>query len=422
MNEHCRLSSDGSTSPTENLRSVLQAVTIKKYISERLEIYKQQLAPKEVVFNKDCEATKKVALQAISACTSRPWRKKHRFWLICDLALILLDQSLTEQAVGVIKNHLSKKQCYELDELLTILWTSCAIPDKFSCAKQPVMQYRLNQEFVKKGEQRIIVTANMSSGKSTLINALIGKQVTRTSQEVCTANVCYIYSKPFEDEHVHLSVPELDLDANEDKLKGFQWDGTTAIASSFAGVACNVPRLCVIDTPGVNAALYREHSIIAHKALLDLKYDKIIYVITPTNLGTNAEIKHLKWVSENIPKEKVIFVLNKLDDYHCSSDSVEESISGLRSDLIKIGFENPIICPVSAYFGLLLKMEQSGLELSEDEQDEYDLLAKKFNKPAYDLSHFYDGVQSASDDDENIRLSKKSGLYGLEKTIYGGTL
>ncbi|MFR3752261.1 MAG: hypothetical protein ACLTW9_07855 [Enterocloster sp.] len=80
------------------------------------------------------------------------------------------------------------------------------------------------------------------------------------------------------------------------------------------------------------------------------------YVISPTNLGTDAEIRHLKWVSENVDQNKVVFILNKLDDYRSESDNISESMTALRNDLTKLGFTAPVICPISAYFGYLLKL------------------------------------------------------------------
>lgn len=179
-------------------------------------------------------------------------------------------------------------------------------------------------------------------------------------------------------------------------------------------------RLCFIDTPGVDAALYKNHTDVTHTALQNERYDMILYVVCPTRLGTDAEIKHLKWVLKNLPTKKVIFVLNKLDNYRDGSDSIEESVQGLKGELIKLGFENPIICPVSAYFSYLLKLKMTGKRLADDETDEYVHLSKKFMRPSYDLSRYYVNVQSEGGDSAEMKLSKRAGIYGLEKIIYGG--
>lgn len=123
-------------------------------------------------------------------------------------------------------------------------------------------------------------------------------------------------------------------------------------------------------------------------------------------------------MAKNIPHDKVIFVLNKLDDYRSCSDSIEESIQGLREDLSIVGFENPTICPISAYFSYLLKLKVTGQTMSDDEADEYAFFVKKFKRASYDLSRFYTDCTITDSDTEEMALSKRSGLYGLEKIIY----
>lgn len=400
---------------------VIHASIVKQYFQGRLEQYKSILDIQAEIITSYDDLRKKESLRSLFACIRRPWRNKYRHWLICDMALITLDPALVKQANEIMKSFLSKKKAVETDTLCSQILDKKLKNEKFVKADSLIKQYHQNTDFVSKFEKRIIVTANMSAGKSTLINALIGKPIARTSQEACTGNVCYMYNKPFEDGAIHLISPKLNLDATVNELRNYEWNGEISIASYFKTIECEVDRLCIIDTPGVNAeALYKSHSKISRDALLNLSYDKIIYIVSPTNLGTDAEIKHLKWTSENLDKNKIVFVLNKLDDYRSSTDSVEESVDGLRTDLEKLGFENPIICPISAYFGLLLKMKITGQGLTEDELDEYTLLAKKFNKASYDLSDYYKNCECLETDSDEIKLSKKSGLYGLENILYGG--
>ena len=65
----------------------------------------------------------------------------------------------------------------------------------------------------------------MSAGKSTRINALAGKPVARTSQEVCTGNICYLFNKAYEDGNIHLSAQDLNLRATKEDLHGYGWNG-----------------------------------------------------------------------------------------------------------------------------------------------------------------------------------------------------
>lgn len=400
--------------------AVIHSETFKKYITSRLELYKKQLLISNMACDYQNEIQKKDALRSVSACIARPWRKKYRFWLICDISLILLDHAIIDQAAAFIKSHLSKRQKKKFDIFFSSLYDSNADISKFSFAEDIIKQYRINDAFTKKPLRKIIVTANMSAGKSMLINALIGKPLARTSQEVCTGNLCYMHNKPYEDGLIYLAASGLNLDACSEDLHSYPWQSSISISSYFTGVNPLAFPLCIIDTPGVNAALYKDHIKVAHQALSSHDYDKLLYVISPTSLGTDAEIKHLKWVSDHVPKGKAIFVLNKLDDFNSNVDNISESIEALHSDLLKLGFEKPVICPISAYFGLLLKMKLTSQEFTEDEQDEYDRLSKKFGRPQYDLSPYYEEVQCFDSEAEELKLCKKSGIYGLEKYIYGG--
>ena len=83
-----------------------------------------------------------------------------------------------------------------------------------------------------------------------------------------------LYNKPFEDERIHLKTSSVQFNANMESLRNYDWKNSISIASYFSGIEPIKNRICIIDTPGVNAASYREHSEITHKALLNCKYDK----------------------------------------------------------------------------------------------------------------------------------------------------
>lgn len=344
----------------------------------------------------------------------KPFGKKYRYWIMCDIALILLDEIDIQKAADLVKSHLTQRRKVHIDKVLLALRDEKVTID---FAHNLIKQYRENYEFFKKKELRFIVTANMSAGKSTLINALIGKPIARTSQEVCTGNICYIYNKPFEDDYISLENSKLNMNAKMSDITNFQWKTTTNIASYCRFLKDDKKRVCIIDTPGVNSALNRNHGKITYEALINEKYDKLIYVLNANKLGTDEEISHLKWIFQKIPVDKIIFVINKIDNFKCVDDSIQASIEGVRNDLLEIGYKNPKIYPLSAYFALLTKLKHNGELLTEDEEDEYILYTKKFSKPVYDLSKYYDDIQSDIKDNEYITISKKCGIYGLEKIL-----
>lgn len=400
---------------------VRQCVNEAEYINIRLLQYRIMLIGSEIA-NTLTTKNRDSSIRSIINDRCRPWMWKYRFWLMCDIALITAERAAVENAQRVMAGYLSKRQCALLDILVTTLFTDNIIPQKLFFAENLIQQFRMNRKFMAQPEMRILITANMSAGKSTLINAFIGKPIVRTSQEACTANLSYLFNKPFEDNSVHLLASPLNLNASHNDLMNAEKGNISYVASYFRALTQPKARVCFIDTPGVNSAINRDHGKLTRKALADEKYDKLLYVLNANNLGTDEELRYLKYVSENVPKDKVIFVLNKLDNFRSAEDSISASIEGVRNDLLQLGYENPIICPLSAYFALLLKMKKNGDSLNEDEEDSYNLYVKKFSKAEYDLSISFDKIIISPQmlEDELSILALKCGLYGLENILYGG--
>lgn len=346
----------------------------------------------------------------------RKWQKKPCFfhgWLLCDLGLLLLDKDGIQKAVDMLRPYVDKTKEDQLIRLASMLQRD----EEFRLANPMAEQCRKNIVFLKKKEYRILVTANMSAGKSTLINALVGKKVARTADESCTGNVCYIYSKPFEDGHIHLETSELCMDAKREDLESFGWEKKIHIASAFRFMDQNNRRICIIDTPGINSASDSHHGELARQAMETEDYDRLVFVLDALQIGTKDEFQHLEWVSENVPKDKTVFVLNKLDKFRAGEDDIWESMAGVWKDLYELGYDHPVICPMSAYFAYLLKRKHSRGRITRREDAEYNFYYQLFLED-YDLSKYYGkgGCKSSG----FLTLGERCGLYDLERIIYGG--
>lgn len=341
------------------------------------------------------------------------------FVIDCLFLCAFNDEKKGRLVLKELKTSVTEAYHESLDKLYESLYHGKPLPFEKKAFSELIYCWEKNQEFLEKPVTKILVTANMSAGKSTLINALAGKKVARTSQEVCTGNNCFIYNKPYEDNQVALQTSKLNLDAEEEELQKYDWQNSISMATNFRCFYKQTSRMCLIDTPGVNSSMSRQHRKIAREALTQEKYDILLCILNANKLGTEEELEHIKWVSDNIPKDKVIFVLNKLDDFR-SEDNIQASIEGVKKDLNVIGYEDPIVCPISAYFAYLLKKKKYGDILTEDEEDEYLLYSKKFGKQEYDLSPYY---EAKSEEDMQIDpLYKSCGIYYLEKILYGGTV
>ena len=405
------------------LNQPVQAETWKMYVLERLRMHLECLNTEAFESLSEKKGLHEDCSKSIKFCFLSFWHPKIRQWIVSDIALLLLDPEQIKRAIGFAKENVPVRKKEKIENLLQSFFEESATDaavNVFSAAELLLVQYRKNIQFLQKKPKRIIVTANMSAGKSTLINAIAGRPLFRMAQEVCTSTVGQLYNKAFDDGAVDLSAEKLQLCANVSDLRNTKWEQPVAISVGFVGEFAQTERMCMIDTPGVDAALHERHGQIAYDELKQTEVDRVLYIMNPTNLGTDAEWKHLQWVAQQIPHEKIFFILNKVDDYRPECDDIAQSIESLRCDLLNLGFENPVIYPVSAYFGLSLKMKHSGQQLTEDEEDDYRVMSRRFGRPAYDLSGYYPDCPLAEQDTKYIQLYKRSGLYGLEHAIYGG--
>ena len=386
---------------------------------QRLDQYKTQLLKnKAYKYNPKIDADN--AIMSLIGSHALKWRKKYSYMLLCDIALICLDKKMTIQASRYFKRHLKENECKKIDDFLNGLIVNRKLGTEYYFLKNLPEQYYRNIEFLEEPEIKIVVTANMSAGKSTLINALTGKNMAKTAQEACTGALCYYLNKPFEDGRIHIHSGHASLDVSEDYIRSMGWQNEIFVASFFRSLDSKIRRIRIIDTPGVNSAVNRPHGEITKKMLMTEQYDKVVYILNANKLGTDEEISYLRWLRKNISPEKTVFVVNKLDDFKQADDNIKDSIVGVKSDLARLGYENPIICPLSAYFGYLLKRKYYKDELTEDEEDEHMLFCRKFKREMYDLSVYYDGVSMDPADNIFTEMEKRCGLYGLEKILFGG--
>lgn len=345
----------------------------------------------------------------------------YRYCFLCDIFIMNAfdDDAKAKTMLCEINSFFNNRHQKRFDQLWSALYENNNNLNGFDLIGFQIDCWRKNKAFTDLPELRVLITANMSAGKSTLINALVGKGVNKTMNDACTAKIHYIYDKAFEDNYTHEWDYEYNLNADKKALMEDDERNTSdkvSVATYFNLLANKTSRLCIIDTPGVNSATNKEHSELTKKYLSFEQYDSLVYVVNAENAGTDDDYKYLSFIGDNVDKDKIIFVLNKLDNFKKTEDSIAESINNLKNDLVKLGFENPTICPVSSYTGLLAKKALNGEVLSNDEADDYSLLCKKFSKPMYDLTKFYNNLEVTNDMPEQNVLSK-CGLFGLEQIL-----
>ena len=278
-----------------------------------------------------------------------------------------------------------------------------------------------DRAFLEKQEKRIMITANMSAGKSTLLNALAGKKVNKTQNDTCTAKLHYLYNKAGEDNLSYELDHDLVLNASREILMEDNVENNTleiVVGTRFRSLSEIDKRICFIDTPGVNSSQNKEHRELTSGAISDGNCDLLIFLLNGENIGTDDDIKHLRYVAEKY-SGKILFLVNKLDRFKKEVDSVPGTLEKIKEDLVKLGFEKSEVYPISAYAGYLAKMALFGEELTDDEMDDMDFRKRKLSRDEFRYDKYFD-IPSAKIDETNDNevLLRNSGILAVEQLIY----
>lgn len=198
-----------------------------------------------------------------------------------------------------------------------------------------------------KQEYKIAVVANMSSGKSTFINALFGKEVLPAFNHATTDCATYIYSKPdmekkaeifFEDrksitvtENLEKEIKQYaqkDEDCKEDKYKKVKKIDLYYPFKNLQTSSNEDFSITFIDTPGPNSTVGsgQKHKDQTSSIIRDIA-DMVLFVFDYGQLDTNLKsdeqnlwgrIKNVLQGNEKVGEKanknfEVYFLINKID-------------------------------------------------------------------------------------------------------------
>lgn len=391
---------------------------IKNWRLNKLKSVKAQMLVYDTLFN-----TSIVKTEAVTELD-----KKYLYLLPFDLVFILSYDLSSDRSKSALNDLI--KSC-KLEHLLyTQLISYCSGKIKSWQTIKNYKAYELfpeyldlfhkNYAFICHKKYKVLITATMSAGKSTLINALCGKKVSLSQNMACTSQLHYIIGKPFEDGYTCEYDNNLVIDAGSDELlndNSKNKSGKISVSTYFNGDLSG-KSIVLCDTPGVNSYNNDEHKAITEQKIKSKNYDVILYLLNASQLGTNDDEQHLLFVKNNIGTKPIIFILNKIDLFNDEDDDVIGIISKHRDYLKRIGFNEPIICPLSAKYAFLAKKRNSGM-LSDHESREFDrvmLNLEQINYSEYCNEHFGD-IDSSNSVDDNSEFLKKCGIKYIEKLL-----
>ena len=277
-----------------------------------------------------------------------------------------------------------------------------------------------NIEFISKKPVNIVITATMSAGKSTFINALTGKNVTLSRNTACTSKIHNIVGKPYEDGFTCEYDHDIVMNAGHEELLNdneLNKSGIISVSTYYNG-ALSGKRIVLRDTPGVNSSENDAHKEITEKIIKSRKYKLVLYLLNATQLCTNDDVRHLEFVSKSIGKTPIIFIMNKVDAFENTDGDLTTVIEKQQEYLKKIGFEAPVICPVSSRIGYLCK-KSAYAELSRMEMLELSCGVSHFEENS--LAGYYEknfpDITIENSEGEILRTLKNCGIAYAEKII-----
>lgn len=263
--------------------------------------------------------------------------------------------------------------------------------------KSPIIKETFSK--AKSSEFEVNVVATMSSGKSTLINALLGKKLMPAKNEATTASIVKIKDVDgkndfsaiaYDKEHKIIQrldkVTLKDMQILNENPKVYQID----IEGDIKFVSSKNMSLVLVDTPGPNNSRDIHHQEMTFKMLMDSDKSLVLFVMNGRQLGINDEKVFLDFICTNMKnggkktRDRYIFAVNQLDAFKPNPDDdgedcIEKALTSVRNCLNERGIKDANIFPVSA-----------GVALEKRIDDEEEELLHPFYKKAkkYEAMHF----------------------------------
>ncbi|MBE5918163.1 MAG: hypothetical protein E7273_15155 [Pseudobutyrivibrio ruminis] len=218
--------------------------------------------------------------------------------------------------------------------------------------------------------RNIAVCSTMSSGKSTLINALLGSDVLPAKNEATTAKITSIYD--FDGLNVikgycrnNSSIVEKSYDVSTLTLSS--WNNNhdvnhICLAGDFDSITNDKKIVAIHDTPGTNNSGDSSHHDVTFNFLSSIPINLVIFVANSEHLSTVDEKILLQEIKKKFLRKrtKFVFVLNKADSFDFERESFSKILSYYQNYLENIGFLEPVIFPISAKAARLFKMAIKG--------------------------------------------------------------
>lgn len=237
----------------------------------------------------------------------------------------------------------------------------------------------------------ISVIGTMSSGKSTLLNALLGRELMPMKSKACTAIETMIRDNKREKEFTasifdesHQLIKQIQ-NVNRKELEKWNDNPQTAMIE-LSGPILNIKtkgtRLCFADTPGTNNSRNISHKERTYDVIYNQNKPMLIYVINGKKIGVNddkillSDVAKAMAVRGKQTKERFVFVVTHMDECSFVNQDVNDVLDEVRRYLAQFGIKRPNIFPCSGRYAMNIRRVMRG-DKDEDDIGYYDFLLEK---------------------------------------------
>lgn len=274
-------------------------------------------------------------------------------------------------------------------------------------------------EKAKNSQFEINVVATMSSGKSTLINALLGQQLMPAANEATTATIVKIVDT----DQKNFSAVAYDKSGNTvarisnvtladmKKLNDDEKVSSVTIFGNIPFVKSTGMKLVLVDTPGPNNSRDKRHEEMTYKMIANSDKSLVLYVMNGQQLGINDEKIFLDYICQNMKeggkqsRDRFLFALNKMDSFRPSAKydgegCITKALDAAEKGLEDRGIYNPNLFPVASLPALQIRTKEEDEDEDAAELDGFRKRAAKYEEMCFE--NYYDYTHLTQTDRQRI--------------------